>query len=38
MFCILRAADGKWRSVPIAMYGVSAVFAFYFMMPALGLL
>jgi AGZA family xanthine/uracil permease-like MFS transporter len=38
MFCILRVAGGKWRSVPIAMYGVSAVFAFYFMMPALGLL
>ncbi|WP_033820446.1 NCS2 family permease [Kitasatospora sp. MBT63] len=36
-FCILRAAAGRWRSVPVAMYVVAAVFAFYYMLPALGL-
>ncbi|MER8183112.1 NCS2 family permease [Kitasatospora sp. NPDC094015] len=36
-FCILRAAAGRWRSVPVAMYAVAAVFAFYYMLPALGL-
>ncbi|WP_371498629.1 NCS2 family permease [Kitasatospora sp. NBC_00374] len=37
-FCVLRVAAGKWRTVPIAMYAVAAVFVFYYMMPALGLL
>ncbi|MEV4613791.1 NCS2 family permease [Kitasatospora sp. NPDC049258] len=36
-FCILRVAAGRWRSVPVAMYVVAAVFAFYYMLPALGL-
>ena len=38
VFCVLRLATGRGREVPIAMYGVSAVFAFYYLMPALGLL
>ncbi|WP_345709787.1 NCS2 family permease [Kitasatospora paranensis] len=37
MFCILRLAVGRGRSVPVALYAVSAVFAFYYLMPALGL-
>ncbi|MEV0530390.1 hypothetical protein [Kitasatospora sp. NPDC050463] len=37
-FCVLRLAAGRGREVPIAMYAVSAVFAFYYLMPALGLL
>jgi AGZA family xanthine/uracil permease-like MFS transporter len=37
MFCVLRLAVGRGRSVPVALYAVSAVFAFYYLMPALGL-
>lgn len=37
-FCVLRLAAGRGRSVPVAMYAVAAVFAFYYLMPALGLL
>ncbi|MFJ4676593.1 MULTISPECIES: NCS2 family permease [unclassified Kitasatospora] len=37
-FCLLRIVAGRARTVPIAMYGVAAVFAFYYLMPALGLL
>ncbi|MFD7988595.1 NCS2 family permease [Kitasatospora indigofera] len=37
-FCVLRVAVGRGREVPVAMYGVAAVFAFYYLMPALGLL
>ncbi|WP_395294782.1 NCS2 family permease [Kitasatospora hibisci] len=37
-FCVLRLAAGRGREVPAAMYAVSAVFAFYYLMPALGLL
>ncbi|MDG4860091.1 NCS2 family permease [Streptomyces sp. T-3] len=36
-FVVLRLAAGRGREVPIAMYAVSAVFAFYYLMPALGL-
>jgi AGZA family xanthine/uracil permease-like MFS transporter len=36
-FCLLRAVAGRWREVPIALYVVAAVFAFYYLMPALGL-
>ncbi|MGW6913488.1 NCS2 family permease [Kitasatospora sp. NPDC054939] len=36
-FCILRLAVGRGREVPPALYAVSAVFAFYYLMPALGL-
>ncbi|MFI1825272.1 NCS2 family permease [Streptomyces sp. NPDC020412] len=36
-FCVLRLASGRGREVPIAMYAVSAVFVFYYAMPALGL-
>ncbi|GAA1220419.1 NCS2 family permease [Kitasatospora nipponensis] len=36
-FCVLRLATGRGRSVPVALYAVSAVFAFYYLMPALGL-
>ncbi|MER5865790.1 NCS2 family permease [Kitasatospora sp. NPDC002040] len=36
-FCVLRLATGRARSVPVAMYAVAAVFAFYYLMPALGL-
>ncbi|MFD7645035.1 NCS2 family permease [Kitasatospora sp. NPDC059795] len=37
-FCLLRVVAGRARTVPIPMYGVAAVFAFYYLMPALGLL
>ncbi|MFJ1755649.1 NCS2 family permease [Kitasatospora sp. NPDC088134] len=37
-FCVLRIVAGRARTVPVAMYGVAAVFAFYYLMPALGLL
>jgi adenine/guanine/hypoxanthine permease len=37
-FCVLRAAAGRWREVPAALYAVGAVFAFYYLMPAFGLL
>ncbi|MCH0557528.1 NCS2 family permease [Streptomyces sp. MUM 16J] len=36
-FTILRLAVGRARETPVAMYVVSAVFAFYYLMPALGL-
>jgi len=36
-FCLLRVVAGRWREVPVALYLVSAVFAFYYLMPALGL-
>ncbi|WLQ35402.1 NCS2 family permease [Streptomyces castrisilvae] len=36
-FSVLRLAAGRGREVPAAMYAVSAVFVFYYMMPALGL-
>ncbi|MFH8794910.1 NCS2 family permease [Streptomyces sp. NPDC017941] len=36
-FTVLRLAAGRAREVPVAMYAVSAVFAFYYLMPALGL-
>ncbi|MGW1145651.1 NCS2 family permease [Streptomyces sp. NPDC002454] len=36
-FTVLRVAAGRGREVPAAMYAVSAVFAFYYLMPALGL-
>ncbi|WP_434591183.1 NCS2 family permease [Streptomyces sp. A5-4] len=36
-FCVLRVVAGRGREVPVAMYAVSAVFAFYYLLPALGL-
>ncbi|MET8555724.1 NCS2 family permease [Streptomyces sp. NPDC004959] len=36
-FTVLRIVVGRWREVPVAMYIVSAVFAFYYLMPALQL-
>ncbi|WAL96212.1 NCS2 family permease [Streptomyces sp. Je 1-369] len=36
-FTVLRLAAGRGREVPVAMYAVSAVFAFYYLMPALNL-
>ncbi|MFD6889009.1 NCS2 family permease [Streptomyces sp. NPDC059957] len=36
-FSALRLATGRGREVPVAMYVVSAVFVFYYAMPALGL-
>ncbi|WEO96760.1 NCS2 family permease [Streptomyces sp. FXJ1.172] len=36
-FVVLRLAAGRFREIPAAMYIVSAVFAFYYLMPALGL-
>ncbi|MFI5531456.1 NCS2 family permease [Kitasatospora sp. NPDC051853] len=36
-FCVLRAATGRGREVPVALYAVAGVFAFYYLMPALGL-
>ncbi|WP_374982589.1 NCS2 family permease [Streptomyces fradiae] len=36
-FSVLRLAAGRGREVPPAMYVVSAVFVFYYAMPALGL-
>ncbi|MFF2846982.1 NCS2 family permease [Streptomyces sp. NPDC058001] len=36
-FTVLRLAAGRAREVPVAMYVVSAVFGFYYLMPALGL-
>ncbi|GHH44804.1 NCS2 family permease [Streptomyces umbrinus] len=36
-FVVLRLAAGRGRDVPVAMYVVSAVFVFYYLMPALGL-
>jgi AGZA family xanthine/uracil permease-like MFS transporter len=37
-FCLLRTVAGRWREVPVALYVVAAVFAFYYLMPSLGLL
>jgi len=37
-FCLLRLAAGRGREVPVALYAVAAVFAFYYLMPSLGLL
>jgi AGZA family xanthine/uracil permease-like MFS transporter len=36
-FCVLRLAAGRGREVPTALYAVAGVFAFYYLMPALGL-
>ncbi|MFD3485789.1 NCS2 family permease [Streptomyces sp. NPDC058665] len=36
-FSLLRLVAGRGREVPVAMYVVSAVFVFYYAMPALGL-
>jgi AGZA family xanthine/uracil permease-like MFS transporter len=36
-FTVLRVVAGRWREVPVPMYVVSAVFVFYYTMPALGL-
>ncbi|WP_369223437.1 NCS2 family permease [Streptomyces sp. R39] len=36
-FVLMRLAVGRAKDVPVAMYVVSAVFAFYYLMPALGL-
>ncbi|MET7981483.1 NCS2 family permease [Streptomyces sp. NPDC005281] len=36
-FVVLRLAAGRGRDIPVAMYVVSAVFTFYYLMPALGL-
>ncbi|GAA2270672.1 MFS transporter [Streptomyces ruber] len=36
-FVVLRLVAGRGREVPVALYVVSAVFAFYYLMPALGL-
>ncbi|MFE4048919.1 NCS2 family permease [Streptomyces sp. YIM B13518] len=36
-FVALRLVVGRGREVPPAMYAVAAVFAFYYLMPALGL-
>ncbi|MFF1464312.1 NCS2 family permease [Streptomyces sp. NPDC058330] len=36
-FTAMRLAVGRGREVPVAMYVVSAVFVFYYAMPALGL-
>ncbi|MFF1513477.1 NCS2 family permease [Streptomyces sp. NPDC058305] len=36
-FVVLRLAAARGRDVPVAMYVVSAVFTFYYLMPALGL-
>ncbi|MER6997598.1 NCS2 family permease [Streptomyces sp. NPDC000410] len=36
-FSALRLATGRGREVPVAMYVVSAVFVFFYVMPSLGL-
>ncbi|MCQ9185150.1 NCS2 family permease [Streptomyces sp. IBSBF 2953] len=36
-FVLLRLVAGRGREVPVPMYVVSAVFVFYYLMPALGL-
>ncbi|MGY0492602.1 NCS2 family permease [Streptomyces sp. WG-D5] len=36
-FTVLRVVAGRAKEVPVAMYAVSAVFVFYYLMPALGL-
>ncbi|MEY9962149.1 AGZA family xanthine/uracil permease-like MFS transporter [Streptacidiphilus sp. MAP12-16] len=35
--CILKIATGRAREVPVALYVVAAIFAFYYLMPAFGL-
>ncbi|WP_170183553.1 hypothetical protein [Streptacidiphilus neutrinimicus] len=37
LFCILRIATGRWREVLVALYVVAGAFAFYYLMPALGI-
>ena len=37
VFCVLKIATGRFREVPIALYVVAAIFAFYYLMPAFGL-
>jgi AGZA family xanthine/uracil permease-like MFS transporter len=37
-FCVLRVVAGRGKEVPVALYVVAAIFAFYSLMPALGLL
>ncbi|MGA5818304.1 NCS2 family permease [Kitasatospora sp. NPDC094028] len=37
-FCVLRLAAGRGRTVPVPLYVVASVFAFYYLMPAFGLL
>jgi AGZA family xanthine/uracil permease-like MFS transporter len=36
-FVVLRLVAGRGRTVPVPIYVVAAVFAFYYLMPALGL-
>lgn len=36
-FVVLRLAAGRGKDIPVPMYVVSAVFLFYYLMPALGL-
>src|SRR3954453_19892013 len=36
-FVVLRLVAGRAKEIPVAMYVVAAVFAFYYLMPALGL-
>ncbi|MGW2701034.1 NCS2 family permease [Streptomyces sp. NPDC001340] len=36
-FVVLRLAAGRAKDIPVPMYVVSAVFLFYYLMPALGL-
>ncbi|WP_269855604.1 NCS2 family permease [Streptomyces sp. RPT161] len=36
-FCLLRLVVGRGREVPVALYAVSAIFAFYYLMPPLHL-
>ncbi|MEV5607944.1 NCS2 family permease [Streptomyces sp. NPDC052225] len=36
-FTVLRVVAGRAKEVPAAMYAVSAVFVFYYLMPSLGL-
>lgn len=38
VFCVMRLAAGRGREVPVPMYAVATVFAFYYLMPAFGLL
>ncbi|KOU77702.1 MFS transporter [Streptomyces sp. MMG1533] len=37
-FVVLRLAAGRAKEIPAAMYVVSAVFGFYYLMPALGVM
>ncbi|MET9731301.1 hypothetical protein ABZZ79_11790 [Streptomyces sp. NPDC006458] len=36
-FVVMRLAAGRGKDIPAAMYVVSAVFLFYYLMPALQL-